>query len=800
MDAKDGLCYSVGMKIILAGTVAAAACMGVAGTVLLDFESEAERKSVPRVAAKSYQVGVTNRFATSGANAMTFACGKWSKGLPEWPSVTVKSPVSDWRAYDRLAIDLVSLGDGGDRLFIYIAGPDGRIQNGLHASVLLSGKGYSQWIVPIKEWPKTASPDNVARIHFYAGRPEGFSLAIDRLTLLAKGEQAPVPEGPCVGRDLLPLAACGTEEMRRKVADAEEWRRHVADYVRFREACVLSGQAKADMLLGAATTMEKVRPRAGFKARPLPAEGLAVRLARNEYEGVQLLVAPRDSDLEDVRVRVDGDLARGGERFAASNIACDVTGYVKTVRRPPYMVGRAEPTNAPPGYVRKLARPDIGWWPDPILGFLDGVDVRDQDVQSFWIRVRCPAGQPAGVYRGALVVSARGVAPVRVPFAVRVNDFALGRTSALPLAITFSPAPTTQWEDGAGLAAAKARREDPNSPVNMWRRHEREWVTFLADYLIPYDGLYHGSDLGRLRAIRQLKEEGRTGWFNLGYWSYPHSTNAADVAAWREYTIPRLVKFYEGAKAIGVQDYAYAYGCDEISPQYFPAIRAAVQELKKALPGVPISTTAYDHEFGVNTPLDVMDWFTPLTPKFDPAKAEASRKAGHQVWWYICCGPHAPHSNMFIECPAIEGRLLMGAHSVKMRPDGFLYYQISIWNSKRCITSGPFTDWDPRSWTTYHGDGSWTCVGPDGMPVPTVRLENFRDGLEDFAYAKLLERKIKDVECGKSKVDGREDWLRRAKELLAVPRSLVDAISNHSDDPALVYAWRDAMADLLETK
>ncbi len=33
-----------------------------------------------------------------------------------------------------------------------------------------------------------------------------------------------------------------------------------------------------------------------------------------------------------------------------------------------------------------------------------------------------------------------------------------------------------------------------------------------------------------------------------------------------------------------------------------------------------------------------------------------------------------------------------------------------------------------------------------------------------------------------------------------MPRSLVDTISNHSDDPALVYAWRDAMADLLETK
>ncbi len=217
-----------------------------------------------------------------------------------------------------------------------------------------------------------------------------------------------------------------------------------------------------------------------------------------------------------------------------------------------------------------------------------------------------------------------------------------------------------------------------------------------------------------------------------------------------------------------------------------------MRELKEALPGVPVSTTAYDHEFGVDTPLDVMDWFTPLTPKFDPAKAAASRKAGHQVWWYICCGPHAPFANMFIECPAIEGRLLMGAQSVRMRPDGFLYYQISIWNSRKCITSGPYTDWDPRSWTRYHGDGSWTCVGPGGRPLPTVRLENFRDGLEDFAYAQLLERKLA------ARADKNDSWSRRARELLAVPRTVMDSMTNYTDDPAAVYDWRDGMADLLE--
>ena len=754
-----------------------AAVQPAAAKVLYDFETDAEQKAVSVVKGDAFSVCVTNAFATSGTHALGFACRPWKNGMPQWPSFTLKSPVKDWRDYDRLVVDVVNAGEAGDPLALFIAGPEGRIQNGLHATMRLPGKGYVQWIVSLKKWPKATSPDNIARIHFFTAEPKGFSVTLDRLTLLKKGETPPMPNGPLVGRDILPLVTDGFKEMEQRIGELDEWKAHALDYIRFFNVCRADGIASRDMLLGVASSMDQVMPRGRFAAKPLTKDGLVVRLAGNEYESVQLLVAPAGNDLSNVQVRMEGDLKGDGGVFAAANVECHVTGYVKTTRTPPYKVGHDK------------HKPVVGWWPNPILGFLDGIDIKGQDVQSFWIRVHCPAGQRTGVYRGTLLVSAKAAETVRVPLAVRVNGFTLGRTSALPLSVTFSPSAN-------GHEAYEARRKDPLSPVNMWKKHRREWVTFLADYLIPYDSLYHNSDTDRLEALRQLKEEGRSGWFNLGYWSYPASTNAADMAKWRERTIPRLKKFYEGAKAIGVQDYAYVYGCDEVNKEHFSAIRAAVREIKKALPGVPVSTTAYDHEFGVNTPLDVMDWFTPLTPKFNVEKAAASRKAGHQVWWYICCSPHAPYANMFVECPAIEGRILMGAQSVRMRPDGFLYYQISIWNSERCITSGPFTDWDPRSWTTYHGDGAWTCVGPDGTPVPTIRLENFRDGLEDFAYAKLLEARLA-VRTGGAPAD--DAWVRKAKELLAVPHDVTDTMTKYTDDPEAVYRWRDAMADLIES-
>ena len=142
----------------------------LAATVLYDFETDAEQKAVPRLGGKDFQVGVTNAYATSGEHAIGFVCRPWSEGMNEWPSFTIASPVADWRGYDRLVVDVVNAGEAGDSLSTFIAEPKGRIQNGLHATMRLPGKGHAQWTIPLKDWPQTAAPTNVARIHFFATR------------------------------------------------------------------------------------------------------------------------------------------------------------------------------------------------------------------------------------------------------------------------------------------------------------------------------------------------------------------------------------------------------------------------------------------------------------------------------------------------------------------------------------------------------------------------------------------------------------------------------------------------------
>ena len=810
------------MRRILYSALFIALAADVFGAItLFDFETEAEQAAVPGSFADYRTICVTNAFATSGQYAFYFKSGPWRDGLDEWPSFNLNTSVRDWRSYDRLVIDLVSVGEGNDSLSTFICAPTGRVQNGLNAHTTLPARGCSQWVIPLRDWPETCDPANIGRVHLFLDHPRDVRVFIDRITLLAEGEGVPVPDSPLVARDLIPFlsqAASETAAAKRELAtvkgdlaaakdDAAALRARFRSYYSFREACLKARQDASKMSVGLASSMVKVQPR-GPDIPAAPATEATVRLARNERESVQVVVVPGDRALKGVRVHV-ADLRRAdGAVFASTNVACDVVGYVHTVRKPPYAVGGWKSPNAASGS-RATEKAATGWWPDPILDFLDGVDVADMDAQSFWIRVHCPEDQPAGLYASTLTVSADGVPSHAMPFHVRVNDFAVPRNSPLPMAITFSPGPSAQFATPEEKDLNARLRKDPEFPGNLWHKHELEWGDFLADYYITMDNLYHSGKI-HWDVLLRLKEQGRLGRFNLGYWGY--FTGGADAEAkWRSTKVAQLKEAYAKAKELGLLDHAYVYGCDEIATNWFGNIRRCVEILKEELPGVPISTTAYDHEFGVGTPLDVMDWFTPLTPKFDPDKAAKSRAAGHQVWWYICCVPHAPQANMFIECPAIEGRILMGAATARQRPDGFLYYQISLWNSPRCITSGPFTDWIPRSWTKYHGDGSWTCVGPDGRPLPTVRLENFRDGLEDYAYAKLLEQKLKELEGTGKREQGagerindqtnkrtNESWVRRAQAALAVPADVMKSMTQFTGNPAAVLRWRDEMADLIE--
>ena len=156
--------------------------------VLFDFERESERSAVECYEKNGASLSFTNNLAPSGEWALRLACEPWREGYSKWPSFSLRSGHEDWRQYDRMVIELVSLREAPEGLFyLYVCGPNGLHQKWLHASKDMSGTGYQQWVVPLKNWHKDANRGNIGIIHFYSvstTHPQGHDIIIDRISLL----------------------------------------------------------------------------------------------------------------------------------------------------------------------------------------------------------------------------------------------------------------------------------------------------------------------------------------------------------------------------------------------------------------------------------------------------------------------------------------------------------------------------------------------------------------------------------------------------------------------------------------
>ena len=670
-------------------------------------------------------------------------------GIPsEWP-----------KGADRLFLEIRCFDDSEKTVVIAVNGGKGKngSKKGFWSTVeILPPCGSLGCVIAKKRLDKrldTRAMTNVT-LSLEDGAKSRFEVV--RAEFLAKDQEDPIVNTP-------PL---------RHPKDAAE---HAVDFSAFKAACT-----QGDFVIGWATSMESVRPRAGFKWRK--ADRTGVRLARGEYESIQLLVAPASHDLKGVRVDVEMESA-----FASSNITACVVGYSETVGPPPY-------TLRPPKGGR-MKRPSCGWYPDPILDFQKSCDISGNDVQSFWVRVRCPRTQKAGVFNGALVVSAEGAQPRRIPFSVRVNSFEVGRVSPLPLAVS---------------VGRPGNRDPDDHWRNAWKKRPEQFCDFFADYFIAPDQLYINSKLEpHWDMLKRLRDQGRLNMFNLHYMWYI-GLKEKDAERFEKEKLPEILARYEKAKELGIEKYAYLYGFDELGANVFTNINRTAELLHRYLPDVPVATTARDKKFGVDgSAMPAIDIHCPATCSWNPAQVDRARRAGRKVWWYFAIDPASPFANTMLEGPPCEIRSLMGAQTQKFKPDGFLYYSIAKWPAAEPIKSGPFTKWEPRSCGRGHGDGQWTCCGgPDNMPLATLRLENFRDGVEDLWYARILEEIYARVCTGKLREDEMilkeggdvscDEWYSRAQKLLDVPKNVVRSTAIFSTDPDVIYRWRDEMADLIE--
>ena len=766
------------MKIMTLAVVCALLAGNVRGALVLrDFEGKDGNRDIPRSATAYISYGVTNAFATSGENALHCRFTPWKdcyEGYSRYPGFSLGIPREhmDWRGYDRIAFDISTTAAGGDLTSFMIRSTNDVESKKFRYDWRGHGAGLKRVVLPLDKWSDSVRPDCVDHVLFMFRMPQATDIYIDTFTLLKPGEELPPPTGRGLTADLLPFLSGTKAALESRLEESERKNRHDSSMRKFLNDCMLKGTVAGPMAVGRAEATERVMPRDAFAARA--ADRVRVRLARNETESFQIVVANLGADLRDVRVEVEGDLADAdGRGFAAANVRACVLGYGEVTERPTYRIH--------PGHA-----PQLGWYPDPILDFLKSADVKGDDVQSFWVRVTCPEGQEAGTYEGRLLISSTSVAgPLRyeVPLAVRVNDFSLPGVSPLPLLTVFSPQVSLNDKDWKTRVQAKA-----DSPIRVWSKHYDEWVDFLADRYITMDNIYIRSpkavETRYLPAWRRLKAQGRLGWHCIGYFD-PMPSGGEGEAKWRQKTSANLHAIHDRLAAEGLLEGAYFLGADELPLGRIEDFRRAAALVKEWFPDIPLATTGCSRGCGTKgSPSErlgaVVDMFIPTTESWMGqldcvAKARAE---GRNPGWYICNNPDYPYAQMFTESEPIEARMLMGAQTAKFEPAAFLVWQISVWNSPDVIGSGPYTDWMERTWGTDNGDGGWVYAGPDGTPLATVRLENFRDGLDDLWYAKLYERKF-----------GRKP---------AIPETLVKDLKTFSRDPEELAVWRNKLADALE--
>lgn len=748
-----------------------------------DFTQFQVRKSTPPT-----QFYITSEHASNGSHAAQIIFPKWQIAAEENPSVIFESEKGmprDWSIYNFAALD------------IYNPSSEHMVDITLSVNDTTGHKMSQHFYIPPTEMrtlhlsldalPKDFDKTNVKELHISTSRPpEDISIIVDNIKLECDIEPRLMTAGTtlrlCKHKidpgfpELKPTIANLEHKyrilsQRAASANSAEARGKLRSDISAFETDILRAQRAVDELqmrqafdkispsipyaCGFTSSMEKVFPK-DVPFNTNVTRTAEVSLAGNETESVQLLILADKQKLKYTQVNVSNIRSVDGKETGnLPTVQISPVGFVKT-EKPPYPVRY------------------IGWYPDPILDFLTSFDIKKGDTQPVWIRVQTPTGTSAGDYIADVTVKPANANPVQLSLKIHVWEFDLPKENHLRNAMSL-------YDNYL-----------PNAYGQVSDEMRAKYQDFVLSYRINPDNIYRATPPA-IQDIERWSNEG------LNAFNILHVSKIKDMKKGESYPQTRkkeimsdLDQFVPELKKKGLYDKAYVYGFDEVNADSFAAMQDIFTTIKAKYPDLPLMTTAYDASYGDVSRLDCVDIWVPLTPRYDLERAQAARARGKQVWWYICISPKEPFANWLIEDDAIEARSLMGLQTVKYQPDGFLYYAMSRWPlTKKPITNGPYTDWPPASYMDCNGDGSVICAGPTG-PLATIRLENIRDGIEDYEYFYLLQQEM-------TKLKGRTDAparkaLEQAEKAMQIGNDLVKDLTSFSKSPEAIYAKRNQVA------
>ncbi len=424
-------------------------------------------------------------------------------------------------------------------------------------------------------------------------------------------------------------------------------------------------------------------------ARPAAADAWDLALAANEVEACQIVLSS-DHPVDGVTVSVTlPDAARASGALEASLFQVM---YVP---------------------IGKEKMP----FPDPLPPLAGPLALRPGQAQPVWISVRARRDAPAGAYEAGVEVRA-GEWTRRLRLGIRVWDFALPET----------PSCVTAVGNGTDLAEWHGVKSGSPEALALSRKY---YEFLLAHRVSP---MFIPVDLMTDAAVPYLDDPRMTSF------TIPYPKSDEELKA----LVARLIDGGWFAKG-------YFYVVDEpSSKQSYDAFVAATDRLRKIEPRYRIVMPFYRNpEFGeklraIDLMLGRLNVWCPhlLFVESEPGLRKFLRgraNAGESVWWYVCNNPRGAYNNLQIDMCGMSHRALPWQQK-REGIAGLLYWSAMAWWKQ--YIDDPWENMDTLRVGIY-GDGSLLYpgkkVGIDG-PVGSIRLELFRDGVEDFDCLTLADR------------------------------------------------------------
>jgi hypothetical protein len=545
--------------------------------------------------------------------------------------------------------------------------------------------------------------------------------------------------------------------------------------------------------------------------RPAPqvpsraADAIRIEAAANEYEAAQVVLHP-PRGLRSVRITATDLRADSGAIIPAADIEIRQVGYVHV----------SQPTD-------ELGVVDD--WPDPLPLHNAPVDIAKGRNHPFWVTVYVPPGTPKGVYRGELRVASDGPTAT-VPLEVRVWGFELPRE--------------THLRSGFGLSQGEIRRyhnlETEEEVRQVYRLYQRSFAQHrVAPYSVgrpirlewetgPGEGLFPKLD------FTEFDEDARFALDELGFNSFVihleglgggtfQSRRPGQIGPYEQGTREYELSFARGARAI--QDHleergwlgkAYVYWFDEPEQKDHDFVREGMELIHRAAPKLTRLLTTHPTAklYGA---VDL--WCLP-TYTLKPEEIRPRRLAGEEIWWYLCTGPKAPYFTLFLDHYGTEIRL-WSWETWKYGLDGLLVWETTYWTSEQAYPDSLQDPWqDAMSWQSSYGlqagekapwgNGDGRFLYPPkrdpgtgttkylGGPIPSIRWELLRDGIEDYEYLWLLKQEIARLkQAGAS-----PDACREAETLLEVPPDICTSLTEFATTPEPIHTHRAKVAEAIE--